>query len=640
LCLDPQNRVWFQEGDGNKLGMLDPAPQKFAEYPLPTPNSYPEKCIYNKDAIWLTEFQGNKIAAFYPSNMSFKEYSIPTPDSWPRTIVVDSAKNIWFNELQGNKIGRLALYNFTLEEWSVPTPSSWLISLAVDQRDKVWFTEYDGNKIGSLIPPTFYAEFSALPQTPLTVDGKTYDALALPLLFKWETGSVHSVSLTSKYNINAGSRYAFEQWSDGKISPQREIKVSGYLILTANGNIQYLLQIVSNYGDPSGAGWYDAETNVTIAVKTPFTYNGSSFLFERWTGDLASDTPNATIIVDSPKQITAIWQTQTTPAQVLSSQQSAWPLLLLLSLAVVGSIVVVQRTRKTIDLSHEDLTSVKVGSRVIFEPFGRMKMQIQEILEGNMGIVYVCKDKNGRRFAVKTFHPWASTDQLTLQKLEKRFYNEAALWIGLGTHENIVRAINFANIRGRPFLLLEYVEGSNLRHLINSERMDLRRALTIARDISSGLSYAHSKRVLHRDLKPENILIGRNGIGKVTDFGLAKIMLEESGTISQDLAGTLSYMSPEQFSSGAFVDERSDIYSFGVVVHELLTGERPFRIDSIAELIKSQREYDRSSPILRSKSVPAAIETMVLKCLRNKPGERFESFNEIQGILEEAIRKL
>jgi serine/threonine-protein kinase len=286
------------------------------------------------------------------------------------------------------------------------------------------------------------------------------------------------------------------------------------------------------------------------------------------------------------------------------------------------------RKGKAVDLSKAELDGLRIGSKVSVGGFGR-EMRILEIREGWQGRVYICTDQRGPKLALKTFKHFVG-DSETSKRIERRFYNEAALWIGLGTHVNIVRAISFSRMSDRPYLVLEFVE-RNLRDWIPGVK-STHQALRLAKDVCSGLAYAHSKGILHRDIKPENVLVDSNGTAKVTDFGVARVFDEETGTISQDLTGTLPYMSPEEFGAASegqmHVDTRSDVYSFGVLLYEVLTRNKPFTAQTIGELIFAHCHQRPSPPSSRSVfSLPRRVDELVLKCLEKDPSKRYQSFD-------------
>jgi tRNA A-37 threonylcarbamoyl transferase component Bud32 len=308
-------------------------------------------------------------------------------------------------------------------------------------------------------------------------------------------------------------------------------------------------------------------------------------------------TTEAQLIDYAPKIIT----TETIPRYLF------WVLPIIITFAAI-TVYGVRRKTSVVRLSRAHPDDLKVGTRALFDTLGNRILRVSEIREGGMARIYVCADRKNRKLVLKTFRQTISSDSQKIRKIEKRFYHEAALWIGLGTHPNIVRALSFARMRDRPYLLLEFVEGGNLRDRINSQQFDLMHSLKPARDICSGIGYAHSKGVVHRDIKPENVLIDHSGIAKVTDFGLARVVDEESRTMSQDLTGTLPYMSPEQLSLEEPVDERSDVYSFGVVLYEMLSGERPFEAESAGQLVAAHRELVPPPRVLaQSHSRPSLI---------------------------------
>lgn len=309
LCIDPKDRIWFTEAKGNNLGMFDPQSEKFQEYRLGTKEASPQKCVYDGGRIWFAEMLGNNIAAFDVTQLFLIEFPVPTPNSWPRSIATDGSGNIWYTELQANKIGRFSRHG--QEDWAMPTEDSWPMSLTIDKQDRIWVTEYDANKIASVVPPTYFVELSAEPKTGITVDDKLYDSSALPLVFEWETGSKHSVSLKTPLDVDRGTRYVFSRWNDGLGSSQRQIEVSDDLNLVALGKIQYLVEISSQYGHPTGGGWYDAESNASITIEKSVLVGESVMTLSYWTGDISTESPTALVHVDSPKQLVAVWGLQT-----------------------------------------------------------------------------------------------------------------------------------------------------------------------------------------------------------------------------------------------------------------------------------------------------------------------------------------
>jgi serine/threonine protein kinase len=224
----------------------------------------------------------------------------------------------------------------------------------------------------------------------------------------------------------------------------------------------------------------------------------------------------------------------------------------------------------------------------------------------------------------------------------QRFERECVVWATLLPHPNVVRAFMADRIGGlTPFVLLEYVGGGNLRDKINAG-LTLDAALSIALGVCRGMRFLdESERIVHRDIKPENILVTKDGVPKVTDFGLVVITpstghrsettpdarrahLDDIAAPDGRVAGSLPYMSPEQLTGGQ-VDTRSDVYSFGVVLYEMLTGRRPFDAVSFSA---HRRTHLYESPVAPA-DAPADVGAIVVKCLAKNPSDRFQNFAEL-----------
>ena len=285
--------------------------------------------------------------------------------------------------------------------------------------------------------------------------------------------------------------------------------------------------------------------------------------------------------------------------------------------------------RKLSDITAE---SLRLGFEFIPDTSLNDPMRVVDSIRGGEGRVYVCENRNGEKFALKTFN--YIEDPADYKRIEKRFYNEAALWVGLGRHPNIVRALSFGKMSDSPYLLLEFVEGENLRRFITNERCDTPRATEIMKDVCSGLMYAHSQGVVHGDIKPENILLDKYGRAKVTDFGVSRISGDTSSTLSLQATGTLAYMSPEQFFSEGEIDERSDIYSFGIVLYEMLTHKNPLRAETFNEAVAARQFRNLAPPSSLQKGIPREIDRLVLACTKRNPKERLHHFGEVFGVLE------
>ncbi|MEM7477231.1 MAG: serine/threonine-protein kinase [Planctomycetota bacterium] len=204
------------------------------------------------------------------------------------------------------------------------------------------------------------------------------------------------------------------------------------------------------------------------------------------------------------------------------------------------------------------------------------QVEFEKLLgRGGMGAVYLAKQRSlDRAVAVKVINQ----ELLSNAVLVDRFAREAKALAKLN-HPNIVGIHDFGNVGGVCFLVMEYVDGTDLRNLLASKQVEPAQALNIVPQICGALQYAHDQGIVHRDIKPENILVDRQGQIKIADFGLAKLLSESENqdnlTVTRQVMGTLKYMAPEQMEGAAEIDHRADIYSLGVVFYELLTGDIP-----------------------------------------------------------------
>jgi AmmeMemoRadiSam system protein B len=259
--------------------------------------------------------------------------------------------------------------------------------------------------------------------------------------------------------------------------------------------------------------------------------------------------------------------------------------------------------------------SISSGTRI-----GRYEV-VKKIGEGGMGIVFLCADLDlGTPVIVKTIIPAYTVKKETVD----RFKREARMQARLRSHLHITTIYDVGVWKGLPFIAMEYVSAGNLRSLLlMKQRLSLDEAIIIFKQICSAISYAHSQGVIHRDLKPENILFTKEGNVKVSDFGLAKLEGESSLTVSGQVMGTLFYMSPEQRKGGGG-DKRSDIYSLGVILFELLTSERPFEREDWSALF---HQYD----------IPQEIRELILKALAISSKDRFQEVAEMSVILDNLV---
>lgn len=232
-----------------------------------------------------------------------------------------------------------------------------------------------------------------------------------------------------------------------------------------------------------------------------------------------------------------------------------------------------------------------------------------------MGVVYKARQKSlDRLVALKLLAPEKEKDPA----FAERFVTEAQALARLD-HPNIVTVYDFGETEGFFYLLMEYVDGVNLRAAMGEGQLEAEQALTIVPPICEALEFAHERGIVHRDIKPENLLLGKDGKVKIADFGIAKLMGQKGGD-DEGIVGTPRYMAPEQGKSAKKTDHRADIYSLGVVLYEMLTGEVPRRGDVL--------------PPSRCTGVDAKIDEVVLRALESEPGKRYQTAGEFATRLE------
>lgn len=262
---------------------------------------------------------------------------------------------------------------------------------------------------------------------------------------------------------------------------------------------------------------------------------------------------------------------------------------------------------------------------------GRYEL-IEKIGDGGMAIVYKAKDRLLKRFiAVKILKPEFVQDIKFVENFRKESHAAASL-----SHPNIVSIYDVGQEGNINYIVMELVSGKTLNELIKEEApMDYRKAADIAKQVASGLSAAHKKGIVHRDVKPHNILMTEDGIAKITDFGIAKAVtnttIVDSG--KDNVMGSVHYFSPEQ-AKGANVDEKSDIYSLGIVLYEMLTGKVPFDGDNPVTIALMQINEPVTPPSVFNHNVPPGLERIVMKAVEKQPKDRFASADEMIDALD------
>ncbi len=289
--------------------------------------------------------------------------------------------------------------------------------------------------------------------------------------------------------------------------------------------------------------------------------------------------------------------------------------------------------------------------------------RVEDSRSGGMGCVYIVWDEaTGKRFALKTIRADRQQDEML-----QRFHREARVWVNLGHHPNLVEAhalllspdaqveseeinpgttvspqrkrdiLKLQQSDAPPLILLEYVDGPNVQELLKIVgSVSPRQSLLWMIQTAEGMQHVHHCRfpdgqvgTIHRDLKPANILLSRQNIPKITDFGLAK-MFDQLSTTTNKTMGTIAYSSPEQLRDAKHVDVRSDIFSFGAMFYEVVTGKKAFFGDNIADVLQAIGHRDPDWSLL-----PESLRGVFRRCLEKSPQLRFENFEEVLIALRE-----
>jgi predicted Ser/Thr protein kinase len=268
---------------------------------------------------------------------------------------------------------------------------------------------------------------------------------------------------------------------------------------------------------------------------------------------------------------------------------------------------------------------------------GRYKI-LDEIGRGAMGVVYLAKDPLiGRLVALKTFRMGAALSGRELETFRARFIREAQS-AGILSHPNIVTIHDVveASEEGVTFIAMEYVRGTDLKGILASERrLDLPEVVNVVSQVAQGLDYAHSQGVVHRDVKPANILITQDRLVKLTDFGIARIDTSNL-TLEGQLLGTPNYMAPEQIQ-GQPTDHRADIFSLGVVLYEMLTGEKPFKGENVTVVTHRIVYEEYTAPAEHIGHLPEPVLEVLSRALAKEPDDRYAGVREMAEALRAAV---
>ena len=268
--------------------------------------------------------------------------------------------------------------------------------------------------------------------------------------------------------------------------------------------------------------------------------------------------------------------------------------------------------------------------------FGRYEI-VAELGKGAMGVVYRARDPMlDRMVAIKTIN--MSLDSGEMAEYEARFYQEAKAAGGLN-HPNIVTVHDIGRSGNVAYMAMEFLEGRELRDLMSpGQPLAPALAVEIAAQVAEGLAYAHQHGVVHRDVKPANIMILQTGMAKITDFGIARMRMAEVRTQTGVVLGSPRYMAPEQVA-GKRAEPRSDVFSLGVILYEMLTGKPPFTGDDVTSIMFQILNLVPPPPSTVNPAIPAVLDFIVAKALTKHSDDRYPDASEFARDLHDSLQQ-
>jgi len=264
--------------------------------------------------------------------------------------------------------------------------------------------------------------------------------------------------------------------------------------------------------------------------------------------------------------------------------------------------------------------------------FGRFYLQ-ELINRGGVNDIWVATDPEQRTFALRRMRNKSIFNFAD----KRRFMNGCVILSKIHHNENVINYIEHGKISGTPYLLMDYVESSNLKILLSrGDELLAENVAQIIIDMALGLEQVHDSGFIHLDFKPENILVTRNAGVRLIDFDLARVKPELPQKMPGKNPGTPAYMAPEHLQ-GLAIDQRADVFAFGVTAYEVLTGLKPFPGDSPAEILRKQLNDECAAPRDINPDIPAAVEKIILKCLKRDMDDRYPIMSVVVRDLQAAL---
>jgi serine/threonine-protein kinase len=268
--------------------------------------------------------------------------------------------------------------------------------------------------------------------------------------------------------------------------------------------------------------------------------------------------------------------------------------------------------------------------------FGRFYLQ-ELINSGGVSDIWVATDPQGQAFALRRFRGGSQLGFMERREARRRFFRGCEILSKIHNHEKVIGYVEHGKIEGVPYLLMEYVEGSNLKQLLGrSDPILVENVAQIVIDMAVGLEHVHDSGFMHLDFKPENVLVTRNGSVRLVDFDLAQPIPEAPARILGKNSGTPAYMAPEQLMRQP-LDQRADIFAYGVTAYELLTYAKPFPGETPDEILRKELSDELTAPRALNPEIPAALEKIILKCIKRDMAERYPYMSVVVRDLEVAL---